>query len=180
MKNFTKLTIARSLLSICLVMPAFAQASFIYVGSYNVFDGPTWFNNPQVYTGREAAALLFGGSPLDYAISTVNDINNITNTAWVDGNGDDQYLLTAVSQDFSLSSLAGGGYNPGPAYSAYVCDHADCQDYGFPVSAASAGFNYTNFVFRNITTPVPEPATFALLGLGLAGFSLSRNQRKAG
>src|SRR5690606_29622867 len=57
----------------------------VYVGSFQVNDGPYWGNNPPVYSGQEAAALLFGGVPSDYWISTnpnTTDPNTITRTAW--------------------------------------------------------------------------------------------------
>ena len=43
------------------------------IGSYRVSDGPSWGTNPPVYSGREAAVLLFGGTygnnPANYSIS---------------------------------------------------------------------------------------------------------------
>lgn len=64
---------------------------FVYVGSWNVPNGeaPRWTddppNGPLAYTGQEAAALLFGGSAGDYAISTAgSDVALIDNQAWYD------------------------------------------------------------------------------------------------
>lgn len=56
-----------------------------YIGSFYVGDGPGWSTNPPVYSGVEAAALIFGGDPSDYAISTdpnTTDPSTITHTAW--------------------------------------------------------------------------------------------------
>jgi hypothetical protein len=61
-------------------------ATYTYVGYFNGLSGPDWQTNPPCYTGQEAAALLFGGVPSDYAISTnpnTTDPNTITFTAWM-------------------------------------------------------------------------------------------------
>lgn len=156
-----------------------AQAAPSYVGSFNVFDGPVWTSNPQAISGRQAAALIFGGSASDYAISVNSslDPNTITNTAWLDGWGDEQYLLTPTDDDFFLSSRVDGGYDTSPAFSAYVCDHANCTAYGNPVSSGTPGYNYTNYVWRlDPTNSVPEPASMALVGLGVMGLAAARRR----
>lgn len=53
----------------------------IYVGNFNVFDGPSWQDAPVPLSARDTAALLFGGSATDYAIPI--DATTITHTAWV-------------------------------------------------------------------------------------------------
>ena len=56
-----------------------AHAGPIFVGSWDVYDAnaPDWFgyepDGPLAYTAQEAAALLFGGNPGDYSISTIDD-----------------------------------------------------------------------------------------------------------
>ena len=146
-----------------------ANAGWVYVGSWNVNDGPAWPGEPEIYTGREAAALLFGGSPADYAISTKgSDPNLIDFQTWVSGWGLGQSGVI-VGQDL-LRDLNGDGLynccdangdfgNPGD-YSAYV------QDWCFEG-------NCINYAFR-----VPEPTTTALLALGLAGLAATRRRRR--
>lgn len=146
----------------------------IYVGSFNVFDGPSWQTAPVPLSARQTAALLFGGSVLDYAISI--DSTTITHTAWLDGVGDLQYLLTPASEDF-VQAPGSGLYDDIPAYSAWVCDHADCVADGFPVNEGWAGFNYTNYVWQldiPNPNPVPEPGILALLLAGALVYRLRK------
>ena len=127
-----------------------------------------WRANPAVYNAVEAAAVLFGGSPSQYAISTIGtNPLTINNLAYVDGWGDPQYLTTPVSQTYKLD-LGAPGYNApggdGTAYSALVFDHGP----SFP--------NAINYVFRQDappTNPVPVPAgmILALSGLPALGFA---------
>src|SRR5215204_5102028 len=96
--------------------------NFEYVGSYRPGNGPSWQTAPPTYTAKEAAALLFGGNPQDYAISvdSSQNPNTITHTAWVDGYGSTAYLDTPAPEDFKRGSF----YNCNRcAFSAYVGDH---------------------------------------------------------
>ncbi|EGV43707.1 BspA family leucine-rich repeat surface protein [Bizionia argentinensis JUB59] len=90
-----------------------------YVGAFNTDDGPLWNDNPMVYNGLEAAALVFGGGPSDYAISTNSntaDPATITHTAWATTWGVDDCL--EIDEDYSVD-LGDPGYNaPGGEYSA--------------------------------------------------------------
>jgi hypothetical protein len=169
-----------TVLAAALMTAGAAFAAPTYVGSFNVFDGPVWTSNPQAVSAVEAAALLFGGSASDYAISVDSslDPSTITHTAWLDGWGDTTYLSTPASETFSLSSRGDGGYDQAPSFSAYVCDHANCQAYGYQVSSGWDGLNYTNYVWR-VSGPVPEVETSLMLagGLGLLAF-VTRRQRR--
>jgi autotransporter-associated beta strand protein len=143
-----------------------ANASAVYVGSFNVNDGPSWSwvfgAGPLAYSAIGAAQLLFG--PGTYAISTVDsnptDINNL---AWynVFSLGFEQFApnyfrgiegVTHYADSFNI-------YDPSwDTVSAYVHDVHDF------------GYSYTiNYVFRvtptNIDTAQPS---YAASGLGFS------------
>lgn len=145
-----------------------ANAATVYVGSFQVDDGPNWTTNPTVYSATEAAALLFGGVASDYDISTVSNlVADIDNQGW--------YTIWGIAggakfnEDYKLDLGAPGYNDPGgtnTAISAYTEDNA-------------IGAQYTNYVFRvDGQGAVPEPATWAMMivGFGAAGSMIRRRK----
>ena len=115
-----------------------------YVGSFNTNDGPNWTENPPALSAIQAAALIFGGSPSDYVISTNPDTTDpltITHTAWATTWGVPG--CTEVAEDYFLDLGAPGYNDPGgtnSAISAYVTDNCTTGN--------------TNYVWRVPTLPI--------------------------
>lgn len=171
-----------ALLAILIASAGHVQAAVIYVGQFDVGDGPKWTDMPQVLSARETAALLFGGSFTDYAISTnPNTVDPLTvnNMAWVDGFGNSSYLFpnTPASEDFKLD-VGPVGYSSGD-FSAYVFDH-DYSNVGDYTPGNTTG-NNVNYVWRFETVAtVPEPSSIAIFGIGayVAGIGAVRRRRR--
>jgi len=160
-----------------------AELTLTYVGSWDLatldggFGNPSnpyiWYNNPQSYSGVEAAAKLFGGSASDYAISTVGtDPTQVNHLAFLDGYGNTQYLFSPTSESYELQT--GSSYSQPPSFSALVVDHAP-----------SAQGSFVNYAFRITITDtdvavVPEPSTIVLTFTAVPmGLFVAWSRRKA-
>jgi|SRR5579871_6269475 len=159
-----------------------ASAAIVFAGQWQVDSGPSWLgsppNGPLAYTGQEAAAHLFGGSPSQYEISTVdNNPADINHMAWysVIGYGGNQGNGGSLLADDYVSKYLGQFYGPTSGYpfgdpnapaSAFVRDNAE-------------GATFTNFAFRVGTVPEPATWTMLILGFGGVGFMLRQARKRA-
>jgi hypothetical protein len=145
-------------------------ATYVYVGSFTPASGPAWTTNPLAYSGVGAAALLFGGSASDYAISTIdNTIANINHMA--------NYEVIGVGSNVFADNYFRG--TEGTTHYQDVYNYDPATD---TVSAYVSDFNNqrVNYVFRvEQAGAVPEPATWGLMlaGFGIVGGAMRRRQR---
>ena len=150
------LTIAgAALLTLQFSVSASASLMYTFIGQWEVDDGPFWGDQPLAYSGLTAAALLFGGSPSDYAISTLGtDPADVNNMAWYSvlglGGGHmfaEDYLSTNSSQAAGFYYSGNAAYRFGDiteAASAYVDDNAEGAEFtnfAFLINQANGGGN---------------------------------------
>jgi hypothetical protein len=157
--------------AVLLGTSAIASATPIFAGQWNLYSASYWMTEaPKTLTGQEAAALLFGGSPSDYLISTMGkntaDINGL---AWYDfwgfGGRIGQY-----AQDYKYDMTGDGFYNEWNDSSAMVRDHPYTGTDPYP---------YVNYAFRlQKDADVPEPFTVGLMGAGMLGLALARRRKR--
>jgi hypothetical protein len=169
-----------------------AGVQWEYLGSYDIFPSEIEYKLPTDveilnganteitnFNGIEAATHTFGTLTGDqeYAISTTDvlifdflgiDISEyiVNHQAWYDiyGGKVNGVNVGLVSKDESYVE-PNDFYNVDGAYSAYIGDRALLGD-------------NINYVFKSVTTSVPEPTTLAIFSLALMGLTARRFKNK--
>ncbi len=120
-----------------------------FVGQWQVDQGPHYGLADRVYTGQEAAAYLFGGSPSDYQISTAGPlVTNINRKSWVSVYDSGTVLGCYVGAcgrqaPDNLVKSTNGLYRSQGDESAYIIDYA-------------VGPQFTNYAFTLVNAVVPS------------------------
>jgi hypothetical protein len=96
-----KPTLFLGLVAAVLSAGAIASNSPLFAGYWNLYSGPYYAapELPQLYTGQQAAAALFGGNPGDYVISTLGrDVAAIDYQAWYDESGFAPHVFPRITR----------------------------------------------------------------------------------
>lgn len=143
-----------------------SAVTYTYVGSWAPMDGPRWTDNPLAYSGVGAAAMLFGGSASDYAISTIDEnplnINFMANYEMI---GIGSFVF---AQDYFRGTEGVTRYQD-----VYIFDPAVDT-----VSTYVDDFGNANRNYAFVVSDIPEPASWAMMiaGFGLVGGAMRRRQ----
>lgn len=112
-------------------------------------------------TPQTSLALLWGSIDRENAIRFGNAANDV---------------LTGATVQNLASGFAGNGFQ-GPAGSAYVAVTSDTPFSTLSLTSGTISFEAAGIAASRTAFAVPEPATFALMGLGLIALGATRMRR---
>lgn len=163
------LATAATAVVLCFAATSASAVTYTYVGKWRPMDGPHWTTNPLAYSGVGAAAMLFGGSASQYAISTIDENPmNIDFRAHYDMIGIGSFVF---AHDYFRGTEGTTFYQD-----VYIFDPALDT-----VSAFVDDFDNSNYNYAFKADVVPEPESWAMLiaGFGLVGATLRRRRAAA-
>jgi len=154
------------------------------------------FNCDGTGTGYETMVFAMTGAAYGSPILTMMQYNAIMDGVRVNLGRDDWYSMRWVDNQAGAAGIIGravlspnGTLNPGAILNGasqirlYALDFfMDFGSFGEIALGFSdglpAGFKFQIFAVKAMSNEIPEPATLAIVGLGLAGLGLARRRRK--
>jgi autotransporter-associated beta strand protein len=115
------------------------ESGWALAGSWTPYGGPSWTTGTApTLSATEAAALLFGGSAIDYRISSVsNQVADIDDMAWYDVYAIGRSLFSST---YKVDGNGDGFYNQPGDTSAYVSDNfVNDTNYAFTLTSGIGG-----------------------------------------
>ena len=162
---------------------ASGSASASFIGAYDVSNWMQSLNGGSInLTGAPESVVLTssndGSGPdnTDFTIAAIGTGQVSFDWAYTNGDGDGSswdpfgYLLNDVFTQLTANEQFGS--QNGTA--SFLVNSGDV--FGFRIFAIDSGFGSSTASVRGFSAPIPEPASLALLGIGLAGLGAMRRK----